>query len=108
MWGGGGGLSGCDPGGQRCSGGQELTSSSSLLPDGRRWENVDIRDIIEGWNLPICLCMVEEEEVDVGRKRVMRKSATVRGRLRSSGSLKAGLKGPLWTPFLDSREPISL
>ena len=33
MWGGGGGLPGCDPGGLRCSAGQEVTGPSSPLPE---------------------------------------------------------------------------
>ena len=33
MWGGGGGLPGCDPGGLRCSVSQQLTGSSFPLPE---------------------------------------------------------------------------
>ena len=66
MWG-GGGLPECDPGGQRCSLGQELTDLSSLQPeppDGKRM--LDIKEVLEGWNLPICLCDVEEDKDEEG------------------------------------------
>ena len=92
MWGGVGGLQGCDPGGQRCSGGQELISSSSPLPeppDGR-WENLDIKDVIEGWNLPICLCKVE---VEVGKEEGDKGKCYCLGKIKISWELEGRVEG---------------
>ena len=51
----------CRPGAYRL-----ILSSARASPDEKGIGVLDIRKILESWNLPICLCDVEEYEDEEG------------------------------------------
>ena len=60
---------------------------------------MDIRDLIEGWNLPICLCKVEVEEVEVGKEEGDESKCYCLGQIKISWELECSVEGFFMDPI---------